>query len=108
MENKLTTDMRKLLLIAASVLLSLSLCMGAKPKKVERRAVYETSIDCAHCVRKVTENVSFEKGVEDLQVKLDDKTVTIVYNPAKTDTLKLRKAITGLGYKARLLEDKAL
>lgn len=53
---------------------------------------------CKNCVRKISENISFEKGVEDLQVSLDDKLVTIKYNPSKTDEAKLADAIRKLGY----------
>lgn len=32
---------------------------------------------CPKCVAKLTDNLSFLKGVEDLKISLDDKTVTI-------------------------------
>ena len=45
--------------------------------------------------------ISFLKGVEDLKVSLDQKTVTITYNPAKTDEATLQKALEKLGYSAQ-------
>lgn len=97
--------MKKTLTLIALLTLSLAAVAGSKPKTPMRQVKYETTIDCKNCVKKVTENVSFEKGVKDLKAELSDKTVTIVYNPDKTDTLKLANAIRKLGYKAKVLED---
>lgn len=109
MENKLTEDMKRFLLILAAAVAVSTFCFAGKPgKKAERRAVYATTMHCAKCAEKIKENVSFEKGVSDLQVTLADKTVAVVYNPAKTDTLNLRKAINRLGFKAKLISDKTL
>lgn len=40
------------------------------------------------------------KGVEDLKISLEDKTVAITFNPAKTDEETLAKAIEKCGYTA--------
>lgn len=100
--------MKKIIALFAVLALLCSANLSAKPKKFLRQVKYEASIDCKNCVKKVTENVSFEKGVEDLKAELSDHSVTIVYNAAKTDTLKLANSIRKLGYKAHVLEDKAL
>ena len=71
--------------------------------KNDKRTVtvtYNVSIHCQNCVEKVTDNISFLKGVEDLKVSLDKKTVVITYDPAKTDEATLQKAIEKLGYTA--------
>lgn len=96
--------MKKAFLILASLLLSAALLTSGKPVE-KRQATFVTSIDCKKCVEKVTENMSFEKGVEDLEVKLEDKTVKITYNTAKTDTLKLGSALRKLGYTAKVVKD---
>ena len=70
-----------------------------KVKKTET-VTFKVSMHCKNCVSKITDNISFQKGVEDLKVSLDQKTVTITYNPAKTDEAKLQKAIEKLGYSA--------
>lgn len=70
------------------------------------RVTFVTSIDCEHCATKVRENISFEKGVKDLKVNVPDKTVAITFDSAKTDTLKLGKAINKLGYSAKVVEYK--
>ena len=93
--------------VSMAVLLSAGISAGAKDKKNDiRKVVYCTTIDCDHCVKKVNENIAFEKGVKGLKVSLPTKTVEIVFDSAKTDTLKLRKAINKLGYEAKVVEYK--
>lgn len=74
-----------------------------KQKKTET-VTFNISIHCANCVKKVNENLSFEKGVKDLSVSLEKKQVTITYDPTKTDEATLRKAIGKLGYSAEKVE----
>lgn len=66
---------------------------------------FVTSIHCKKCVNKIEENLSFEKGVKDLKVNLNDKTVYIKYDGKKTDVEKLAKAINKLGYTAVVKEE---
>lgn len=100
--------MRKTIAFMAAAAISVMLLTSARPKAPVRRVVFDTTIDCADCVKKVTENISFEKGVKDMKAELSDHSVTVDYNPEKTDTLKLAKALRKLGYEAKVIEDKAL
>lgn len=75
-----------------------------KAKKETRTVTFKTSIHCQNCVKKLNDNVAFEKGVKDLKVSLDEKLVTITYNPSKTDEARLAKAIEKLGYTAQKTE----
>ena len=52
----------------------------------------------ANCVKKITENISFGKGVKGLEISLEDKKVEITYDPAKTDADRLAETIRSLGY----------
>jgi copper chaperone CopZ len=72
------------------------------------QVVFATSIHCANCGKKVQENISFEKGVKDLKVDVPTKLVTVTFNPAKTDTVKLKKALNKLGYTAEIVEYKEI
>ena len=65
---------------------------------------FSVSMHCAKCVEKITENISFEKGVKDLEVSLEDKTVKIVYDASKTDEAKLAESIRKLGYEVEKLQ----
>ena len=75
-----------------------------KVKKTET-VTFKVSMHCKNCVAKITDNISFLKGVEDLKVSLDQKTVTITYYTAKTDEAALKKAIEKLGYSAEKVQE---
>lgn len=83
---------------------TVSALQDKKAKKEKKTVTYNVSMHCKNCVAKITDNVSFVKGVEDLKVSLDEKTVTITYDPAKTDEATLQKAIEKLGYTAEKVE----
>ena len=72
------------------------------------QVVFASTIHCANCGKKVQENIAFEKGVKDLAVDVEGKTITVTFNPAKTDTLKLKKAINKLGYEAVIIDYKII
>lgn len=59
---------------------------------------------CANCENKIKNGLRFEKGVKDILTDVDKQTVTIVFNPAKTDKQKLEAAFPKFGYKARELK----
>lgn len=63
---------------------------------------FEVSMHCKNCVKKINENISFEKGVKNLDVSLEGKEVTITYDPAKTDVDALKAAIEKLGYEVQV------
>ncbi len=78
----------------------------AKPKVQPKTVVFATHLHCKNCVKKVQENISFEKGVKDLKVDLEAQTITVTYDPSKTDEATLAKAINKLGYKAEAVVAK--
>ena len=72
-----------------------------KPRKEYRKAVFSVSMHCENCVRKIQDNIAFEKGVKALDVSLDSRTVSIEYDPEKTDADTLAAAIEKLGYEVK-------
>lgn len=100
--------MKKFLLALAVAAVAVLLFTSAKPKDQSREALFQTNLHCKNCAAKIQDNVAFEKGVKDLSIDVDAKTVRIVYNPSKTNVDKLAEAIRKLGYTAELIEDKAL
>lgn len=89
-----------------AIFLSLSLVIvaeAAKPK-VKRTVVYASTVTCKKCKTKVMDNISFEKGVKDVSVNLKDKSITIIFDEARTDTLALAKSIRKLGYEAKVIK----
>ena len=100
--------MKKTLIVIMTALVAFAASSFAGPKKkVELKEVtFDVELHCANCVKKVRENIAFEKGVKDLHVCLEDQIVYIKYDAAKTSEDKLRAAVEGLGYKVKGLSQK--
>ena len=59
---------------------------------------FVVNLHCENCVKKVQDNIPFEKGVKDLKVNLEEKTVWVRYSPDKVSKEELASAIEKLGY----------
>jgi copper chaperone CopZ len=70
----------------------------AKKKGEIKEVTFNVHLHCENCVKKVQENIAFEKGVKDLHVCLEDQTVSLKYDAAKTSEETLKAAIEKLGY----------
>ena len=64
----------------------------------------QTSAICETCKKTIESDLSFEKGVKKSNLNLDDKVLTVVYNPEKTTPEKIRIAVTKSGYDADTLK----
>ena len=70
-----------------------------KAKAVLREVTFNVHLHCNSCVKKIQENIAFEKGVKDLKVCLEDQIVSIKYDASKTNEEVLKNAIVKLGVK---------
>ena len=70
----------------------------SRKKGEVKEVTFLVHLHCENCVKKVQENIAFEKGVKDLKVSLEDQTVAIKYDAAKTSEETLKAAIEKLGY----------
>lgn len=59
-----------------------------------------TSSLCEMCKKTIERDLSFEKGVKDVSLDIDSKTVTVIFLPGKTNPDKIRHALTKIGYDA--------
>ncbi len=88
------------LLLAAGT----SFALGAQDRKDNKAktetVVFDVSLHCDDCKARVEKRIPFEKGVKDLTVDLEKKTVTVTFDPRKNTAEGLRKAIQALGYTA--------
>ena len=64
----------------------------------------EPEIECQNCVKKIKDNLRFEKGVKAINPDLDTKLVTIQYDSEKTNPENLVKAFAKIKYKATVVE----
>ena len=103
--------MRRIVLIALLSLFSIGLIANnevKKDKKKLEKITFTVNMDCHKCEAKIKDNISYEKGVKDLKVSLEDLECTITYRKDKTNEIKLKKAFEKLGYEAKVkpLENK--
>ena len=70
----------------------------SRKKGEVKEVTFLVHLHCENGVKKVQENIAFEKGVKDLKVSLEDQTVAIKYDAAKTSEDTLKAAIEKLGY----------
>ena len=92
--------MKKTLVIIITALMAFSVSLSAGPKKKAeiKEVTFSVHLHCQNCVNKVQENIAFEKGVKDLEVSLENQTVYVKYDAAKTSEATLKAAIEKLGY----------
>lgn len=65
----------------------------AKDDKHQREtAVFHVEIFCDGCVKNIQNNIAFEKGLKDMKINRKEQTVTLTWDPAKTDTTRLKTA----------------
>lgn len=55
------------------------------------------------CEKKIKSNLRYEKGVSAIDVSLKANTITITYDPQKTDEEKLIKAFKKIGFNAMVV-----
>ena len=86
---------------AAEMTESSVLTQNQKPSKKKgevKEVIFKVHLHCANCVKKVQENIAFEKGVKGLHVCLEDQIVELKYDSSKTSEETLKAAIEKLGY----------
>jgi copper chaperone len=65
---------------------------------MEKVVLKVEGMSCAHCVKAVTDAVNALYGIESVEVSLEDKTATVVYDPAMVDIPHLKMQIEDQGY----------
>lgn len=87
--------MKKIIALCLVALFSVGLVQAQAPQKGGKNfttTVFMTNLDCQGCAKKITDTVPYEKGVKDVQVDVEKKTVTVTFDPAKTNNDNLVKA----------------
>lgn len=93
----------KVFIITLVMVLGLGMTMQAqKPKSDKETVVFDVSMTCENCQKRIEKNIAFEKGVTDMKVDLANKTVQIEYKPSQTTIDKLQAAIVKLGYEVKI------
>lgn len=94
----------RILTLALLLAAGTAFALGAQDRKDSKAktetVVFDVSLHCDACKAKVEKHIPFEKGVKDLAVDLEKKTVTVTFDPRKNTAEGLRKTIEKLGYTA--------
>lgn len=98
--------MKKLILTLILAVFSVAglSAMDIKPKTETETVTYVVNMHCENCVNKLTDKLSFLKGVEDFKISLAEKTITIKFDPSKVQESKFVNTIQKLGYTAEKRE----
>ena len=97
--------MKKLLMLCLALVMGVGITMAAEkgaPKKTVT-TVFSADVDCEHCVKKIMDNVpSLGKDIKDVQVNLEKKEVTVVYDASKNSDENIVKGLASLKVKAEV------
>lgn len=63
---------------------------------------------CQSCEDKIKGNMRFEKGVVNIETDREKQTVTITYDPKKTNVETLQAAMKKIGRDTKVVSDKPL
>lgn len=93
--------MKQLLLIAFLAVVNVCLAQQQPIEVAEGYSIsIKTSAICEMCKEAIEYDLAYEKGVKNSNLDLENKVVTVVYNPKKTDPQTIRERITKVGYHA--------
>ena len=117
--DKLVNDITKrIVIITLAALIGISLSAAEftvndasvssqifKKSKAEiKEVIFHAHLHCNNCVKKIQENISFEKGVKGLEVSLEKQTIAVRYDAAKTSVETLKAAIEKLNVPVKSVE----
>ena len=75
-----------------------------KSKAEIKEVIFHAHLHCNNCVKKIQENISFEKGMKGLEVSLEKQTIAVRYDAAKTSVETLKAAIEKLNVPVKSVE----
>ncbi|MEM9337396.1 MAG: heavy metal-associated domain-containing protein [Bacteroidota bacterium] len=99
----------KLTLTTLTFLLAFTLWAQKEPIEVAKgyQIAIQTSALCTMCQHAIEYDLTYTKGVKQADLNLENKMVTVVYNPDKISADEIRRRITKVGYHADDLERDA-
>ncbi len=63
-----------------------------------------TEMSCDACKRSITKSINQLQGINSLNIDLDSKIITVIYDDKATDELSILNAVIGAGYEAEIIE----
>ena len=96
-------------IIALFAMLAMVAGVATAAPKAEKKiltVVFTTDIDCGHCAQKVYNTIPYEKGIKDVVVNVQKKTVLVKFDAAKNNIESLTKAFESIKVKVEKTEVK--
>lgn len=75
-------------------------------KNDKAKVVFDVSMTCENCKKRIEKNIAFERGVTDMKIDLEKKTVEIEYKKSQTTEEKLKEALKKLGYEVKIHKEE--
>lgn len=73
---------------------------SAQKAKTSEQVEIKTSAICGMCKKRIERDLGLSKGIESVNLNLDNKVVTVKYDPKKTNSKKIKEQISKIGYDA--------
>lgn len=94
------------------MLVLLATCaLGAQAADREMKAANDTLVvtttpqmHCANCEKKIKDHIRFVKGTKKIETSVPKQTVSIVYDPQKTNVETYRNAFQKIGYEVKVVK----
>ncbi|WP_236263887.1 heavy-metal-associated domain-containing protein [Dysgonomonas sp. Marseille-P4677] len=101
----------KIFLITLVLMFGLGTTLVAQNKKAplkndKETVLFDVSMTCENCQKRIEKTVAFEKGVTDMKVDLENKTVQIEFKKTQTTVANLQAAIEKLGYEVKIHKEE--
>lgn len=89
-------------IIALFILFTSVVATLSAKESADTTAVFtvQPQMTCQNCENKIKSNLRFEKGVKEIVTSLSDQTVSVTYNPKKTNVENICKGFSKIGYTA--------
>lgn len=62
-----------------------------------------TEMSCDACKRSITKSISLLQGIKNLDINLETKIITVIYDDKETDEQSILNAVIGAGYEAEFI-----
>ncbi len=91
--------MKKVLIFCLVAVMSL-MVVEAKPTKKIVTTIFTTDIHCPNCAKKVMNVLPYSKGVKDVVIEMEEKTIEVEFDAKKTDNEEIIKILHRLDVEA--------
>lgn len=105
--------MKKIILVCLMLVMGVAFAQADMQKKEGKKAkseqvtvVFETSLDCPNCAKKVENTLPFVKGVKDVKIDMLTREVTVTYDAKKCNNETIVEAFQKVDVQATPKDDK--